>query len=195
MRHSVIIIVGLALAFGCAEVTVTDYPRTAATAPENAAEDGAENGSEALAEPAEPPSPAWVGEPCTDASDDACAENSGVCLNDDLLAAPVASGPSTPGDNSPQIEIPNGMCSGLCATNEDCGPNAICYDGTALTGTAIKLCLRTCVHLAQCRWTEGYSCFVPSGDAAIDRDDTGVCLPNTAVVSLYCTDQQNNCND
>jgi hypothetical protein len=62
---------------------------------------------------------------------------------------------------------PGGYCTKSCTTDGDCPLDAACID---------HACRRRCVHEADCRQNEGYSCAQSSG--------TTVCLPGVATMDL-----------
>jgi hypothetical protein len=112
-----------------------------------------------------------VGGACQVSGD--CA--SGTCVTTTLLYAM--------GVDTTYIDVPNGMCSRpSCTSDNDCGDGGVCQDGTAFGNSAVTLCLRRCENITNCRWKEGYSCWVqdPVGHPA------GVCLPDSVIAATYC---------
>ena len=114
----------------------------------------------------------WVGGACTE--DAECTP--GVCVTKEFLEGF--------GLEIENLEITNGMCSALfCADDDNCGPGGMCYDTQPFSGEPIKICLKMCKDLADCRWEESYSCFVENPE-----DEFGACLPDSLVVAIVCDD-------
>ena len=77
-------------------------------------------------------------------------------------------------------EVPNGACSKLgCGSDEECGPGAFCLPPSA--SIPMSLCLPLCKSSADCRLSEGYTCF-----GAPELGDKMVCLPSGIIVLLLC---------
>lgn len=114
----------------------------------------------------------WVGNACEQNSD--CSP--GICVTKEFL--------ENLGLEIDNLEITNGMCTRLwCNSDELCGPEGVCYDASKFAGESIKLCLRQCRDLADCRWQENYSCY--KDDAS---SEYGVCLPDSIIVAILCDD-------
>lgn len=119
-----------------------------------------------------------VGQPCE--ADGEC--ELGLCLSNEFLKGM--------GLVNDAIDVPNGMCSTMgCKDDEFCGPNGVCFDTTPFTGMPITICLVGCEEMADCRWTEGYSCY--SAPLEPDNPDAGMvraCLPDSLIVAIECDD-------
>ncbi|MCB9726969.1 MAG: hypothetical protein H6744_06135 [Deltaproteobacteria bacterium] len=96
-----------------------------------------------------------------------------TCVNDALLGAFGSTG----------LSVPNGMCSSLLCDDTTCGEGATCVDLEPAFGASVKICLRLCAGLADCRWEEEYSCAQPLKD-----DPRSVCLPDNIIVAIECDD-------
>ncbi len=122
-----------------------------------------------------PPGVGWVGSACESHND--CNEGKGVCVTKQYLEEDfelVIDG----------LEIPNGMCSMLlCGTDDHCGEGGICYNTEPFSGEKLNICLQSCTVMTDCRWLEGYSCYVED-----PADESGVCLPDSLVVEIICDD-------
>lgn len=121
---------------------------------------------------------AWVGTACE--NDDDCEP--GTCFTKEFLEGF--------GIEIDGLAVTNGMCSRLgCASNDQCGPQGVCFNTQPFSGTPISICLQLCADIAACRWQEGYSCFDPT---TIDVDPfeggPGACLPDSIVVAIVCDD-------
>lgn len=110
-----------------------------------------------------------VGRAC--AGDEDC--DGFTCVDDTLLAA----------FGSTNLSVPNGMCSSLLCDDSTCGDGATCVDLEPAFGASVKICLKLCDGLSDCRWEEAYSCAQP-----IKGDPRAVCLPDNIIVAIECDD-------
>jgi hypothetical protein len=149
----------LIFAAGCPQIVVGEYPCPDAMDCSGKPPPHMGNGETA------------VGGPCEASSD--C--DNGTCVTKALLGAL--------GVDTSHIDIPNGMCSREgCTTDSDCGDGGVCRDGSAFGNATVTLCLRACANITNCRWQEGYQCWVR--DYATDPQ--GICLPDSVVAAYYC---------
>ena len=113
-----------------------------------------------------------VGGPCVD--DAECA--AGLCVSNELIAslAPDAG-----------LDIPGGMCSGFCDPDStgECGPGGICANVQETFGAPFDLCMQLCDSIDDCRWEEGYSCWLADAGQGLQ-----VCLPDALIVAAECDD-------
>lgn len=101
----------------------------------------------------------------------------GTCFSTEFLNKML-----DPGDASPDVPIPGGMCSKLaCGSHEQCGEGGKCFDASALAGNALTLCGWPCETYGDCRWREGYLCYYTG-----KPDEIKVCLPTELVAIIEC---------
>ena len=118
-----------------------------------------------------------VGKACTQEGGE-CGAN-GTCVDQAYLM--------TLGIDTTLIQVPNGMCSGFCAGDEQCGPGARCFNTQPFSGSPVSICLALCDDLIDCRWEEGYSCFSPlTEEESAEPASAPVCLPDHLVVAIHC---------
>lgn len=85
-------------------------------------------------------------------------------------------------DTSP-FDIPAGMCSAICFDDEACGPGGLCVNLQDTFGAPFNLCMKQCQALSDCRWDEGYQCFLADEASALT-----VCLPDNLIIAAECDD-------
>ena len=126
---------------------------------------------------AAPPAPAAaiVGGPCEEDAD--CGTE--FCFNDVFLDD---LGEQFGLDTSP-YDIPGGMCSAICFDDDACGPDGTCVNLQDTFGAPFNLCMKRCSALDDCRWDEGYQCFLADPEA-----DLTVCLPDNLIIAAECDD-------
>lgn len=81
----------------------------------------------------------------------------------------------------PGLDPEWGICSKMsCIEDSECGAGGKCFDTQPFTGSPIKLCLRSCEEMFDCRYTAGESCFGDETEKA--------CLPDAVIAAIVCGD-------
>lgn len=161
---------------GCKSETVEHYPRPDAGDVTPDVADDAADGSGADAPPVDPQ---WAGLPCETNQD--CGPAPRQCITRQFL--------DTMGVN-PEIDLPGGMCSRLlCSSNDDCGPDGLCFDAESLGAPGIRICLAACEDITDCRWREAWDC-MPLSQVLDDAtpEDGGACVSDSLQVAIICDD-------
>ena len=161
---------------GCKETKLTEYP------PPSPSEGGMMGGSTGGSIGGSMGGMEMNSNPIGKACETTC--DAGLCLSQEYLA--------TLGVENPRIQIPNGLCSRFCTSNEECGDGALCFNTQPFSGAPVSICLQECSSLIDCRWEEEYGCYSPK-DFDEDEADTPLCLPHTLAAEIYCNQEGASC--
>ena len=166
--------------WGCKETKLTEYPPPSST---QGGEMGGSSGSGGEMEGGSDMGGSMMNtNPVGTACESTCA--TGLCLSQEYLA--------TLGVTNPRIQIPNGLCSSICASDDACGEGGICFNTQPFSGAPISICLQRCTSLIECRWEEEYGCYSPK-DFDENEEDTPLCLPHALAAEIYCNQEGASC--
>ena len=172
--HTLTLVLFLGGLIGCKETKLTEFP------PPEPPQGGMQGGMEMTGGMMGGQMDA--GNPIGQACEASC--EAGLCLSQEYLA--------TLGVQNPRIQIPNGLCSKFCTSNDECGEGGLCFNTQPFSGAPISICLQECSSLIDCRWEEEYGCYSPQ-DFDEEEEDTPLCLPHSLAAEIYCNQEGASC--